>query len=79
MTRDEVKLYRDRFDALVERGIRAVERGVPPEGLREAMLSYDLGFRLDGHFWTELRYMEDIHEELVAEVRRRQRELSPQG
>ncbi len=74
MTRDEVELYRDRFDELVERGIRAVERGVAPEGLHEAMLSYDLGFRLVGHFWTEARYMEDVHEELVAEIRRRKNE-----
>ncbi len=71
MTRAEVELYRDRFDTLVERGIAAVERGVGPNDLRAAMRSDDLGFRLVGHFWADVRFMRVIHEELAAEVERR--------
>ena len=64
LTRDEVALYRDRFAALVERGILAVQNGVPPQELRDAMDSPNLGFRLVGHFWTEGRFISEIHKEL---------------
>lgn len=69
MTRAEVELYRNRIRALVERGKRAVACGVGPEGLRDAMRSDDLGFRLVGHLWTDPAYVKPIHEELVRAVK----------
>jgi cyclase len=66
MTRGEVVLYRERLAKLIERGRLAVKRGVPVDGLREAMISHDLGFRLAGHFWMDPRYIAPIHAELVT-------------
>ncbi|WP_326525742.1 MBL fold metallo-hydrolase [Sphingomonas sp.] len=65
VTRDEVKLYRQRIQQLIDRGIAAVRRGVKPDDLRDAMRSDDLGFRLVGHFWTDPRYIAPIHAELL--------------
>jgi glyoxylase-like metal-dependent hydrolase (beta-lactamase superfamily II) len=69
MTRAEVMLYRDRTRKLVLRGKRAVACGIGPEGLREAMRSDDLGFRLAGHLWNDPAYVRPIHDELARSVR----------
>ncbi|WP_371308769.1 MBL fold metallo-hydrolase [Hyphomonas sp.] len=66
MTRDEVVLYRERLSLLVDRGRAAVRRGVPVDGLRDALEGHELGFRLAGHFWMDPRYVAPIHAELVA-------------
>lgn len=68
MTREEVIIYRDRLARFVNRGKDAVRRGVGVAGLREAMRSDDIGFRLLGHFWTEERYLQPMHDELVVAV-----------
>ena len=68
LTREEVVVYRDRLARLVNRGKDAVRRGVGVEGLRAAMRSDDLGFRLVGHFWTEERFLRPMHDELAAEI-----------
>jgi cyclase len=66
MTRDEVVLFRDRLAILIQRGEAAVRAGVPISGLRDAMRSDDLGFRLRGHFWTEERFVRRIYEDLAS-------------
>jgi cyclase len=66
LTRAEVEVYRDRLSSLVDRGLAAVQSSVGPDGLRDAMRSDDLGFRLVGHFWTETRFIEPLHRELAA-------------
>jgi cyclase len=66
MTRGEVVLYRARLAELIERGRLAVKRGVPVDGLRDAIDSYDLGFQLAGHFWMDPRYVAPIHAELLT-------------
>lgn len=64
MTRAEVEIYRKRVDALIERGIAAIRNGVQATGLRDAMRSDELGFRLVGHFWTDPNYLAPIYAEL---------------
>lgn len=66
MTRDEVVLFRNRLANFIQRGEAAVRAGVPLSGLREALRSDDLGFRLRGHFWTEERFLHRIYEELAS-------------
>jgi glyoxylase-like metal-dependent hydrolase (beta-lactamase superfamily II) len=66
MTRGEVVLYRARLAELIGRGREAVRRGVPVDGLRDAMASPNLGFRLVGHFWTDPRHVVPIHAELLG-------------
>lgn len=64
MTREEVMLYRKRLATFIRRGEAAVRKGVPPSGLRNAMRSDDLGFRLVGHFWTDELFITRVHEQL---------------
>lgn len=66
MTRAEVVLYRQRLATFIDRGEVAVRAGIRVDGLREAMRSDDLGFRLVGHFWTDPSYVARLHEELGA-------------
>lgn len=68
MTRSEVELYRTRLATLIARGEAAVRSGVPVSGLRAAMRSDDLGFRLVGHFWNDGRYLELLHAQILARV-----------
>ena len=68
LTREEVVLYKSRLEKLVHRGLSAVRNGVGPEGLRDAMRSDDLGFRLVGHFWTSEKHIKTIFDELNAYV-----------
>lgn len=68
MTRPEVELYRTRLATLIARGEAAVRSGVPVSGLRAAMRSDDLGFRLVGHFWNEARYLAPLHAEMSARL-----------
>lgn len=64
LTRDEVVLFRKRIGQLVRRGQKAVLCGIDAAGLRNAMRSDDLGFRLVGHLWTDDAYIRPIYEEL---------------
>lgn len=68
LTREEVVIYRDRLARFVNRGKDAVRRGVGVAELRDAMRSDDLGFRLLGHFWTEERFLQPMHDELAAAI-----------
>lgn len=69
MTREEVRLYRQRVASFIARGVAAVRRGVTAEGLPAAMRSDDLGFRLVGHFWSDPRNLALLHEDLRGSVR----------
>lgn len=68
LTREEVVLYRARLAKLIERGKSAIRNNVAVEDLRHAMLSYELGFRLSGHFWTSEKHIQTIYDELSRMV-----------
>ncbi len=68
LTRDEVILYRKRLATLIDRGKNAISNGVKVNHLRDAMRSDDLGFRLEGHFWTSEKHIQTIFDELTTVV-----------